>query len=88
MKIFSFGCSGEERAHVVGSFVPYAPGKGPGKFVSAGALNSEIVGNTFVGGGITEGFGQGAGLALGLVAVGSAFAWVKSRGIPGFKHGK
>jgi hypothetical protein len=82
MKIFSFGCSGEERAKV-GAFVPSVPGRGPVKFISAGASTTDIV-----GGSLTEGFGQGAGLALGLVAVGSAFAWVKSRGFVSGKRGR
>ncbi len=73
MNIFTFGCSGEEQASVSGKFLPYAPGKKPIKFISAGA--------DVVGGGLTEGFGQGAGIALGLVAIGSAFAYIKSHSV-------
>lgn len=76
MKFITFGCSGEERSNAkVGAFVPYAPGKGTGKFVSAGA------GEDGMGGGFTEGAGQGLGLALGLIAAGTAYSWVKTRAV-------
>jgi hypothetical protein len=86
MKIFSFGCSGEERAHTaVGTFVPYASGKGPGTFVPSvpgkGPIKFVSAGNDFVGGGIAEGLGQGAGIAFGLILAGTAFAWVKTHAV-------
>jgi hypothetical protein len=74
MKIFSFGCSGEERTNIVGNtFVPSVPGKKPLKFISAG--------DDVVGGSLTDGISQGAGIAFGLILAGSAYAWVKTHSV-------
>lgn len=76
-KFLSFGSSGEEQERVSGAaLVPYAPGKGPGKFVSAGEGESTTVGGN---GGFFKGMGQGAGIGIGLLAFGTLYSWLRRR---------
>lgn len=77
-KFLSFGVSGEEAERVYGvALVPYAPGKGPGKFVSAGEGDTTSVGGN--GGGFWRGAGMGAGIGVGLLAFGTAYSWIRHR---------
>lgn len=75
-KFLSFGCSGEEQERVSGvALVPYAPGKGPGKFVSAGETTTIVGGEG--SGGFFKGMGQGAGIGVGLLAFGTLYSWMR-----------
>lgn len=78
-KILSFGC-GEEVNRLASSgaaLVPYAPGKGPGNFVSAGDTTTVVGGD---GGGFFKGMGQGAGIGVGLLAFGTLYSFIRRRG--------
>lgn len=77
-KFLSFGC-GEEVKRLTGTgaeLIPYAPGKGPGKFVSAGEGETTSVG----GAGFFRGMGQGAGIGIGLLAFGTIYSMIRRRG--------
>lgn len=78
-KFLSFGVSGEEGERLSGvALVPYAPGKGPGKFVSAGEGETASVGGNG-NGGFFKGMGQGAGIGIGLLAFGTIYSWVRRK---------
>ena len=76
-KFLSFGFSGEEQENMSGkaALVPYAPGKGPGQFVSAGESTTIVGGEG--GGGFFKGMGQGAGIGVGLLAFGTLYSWLR-----------
>jgi hypothetical protein len=100
MSFFSLGCSKEEREHSMGRFVPYATSKSAGRFVSAGheafppsGTAGKSFGETTGRGfsetamghsGFTEGMGQGAGIAVGLIGAGALTSFILRR--KGKKH--